>query len=346
MREDGLLELVWQHDELADLDAGARRLALRSLVADALGSDDVSMQVDELMDVVDGFGPITSLMRDDSVTDVLINGSQQVWFERAGRLHLAPYRLPAEELQAVVDRMLLRANARADISQPLGSGRLPDGSRMQVVLPPIAPHGPLVAIRKFPRRALALSDLADSGMVGEAEQQALEGLVRDRTSILISGATGTGKTTLLNALLGCVTDNERVITIEETPELRPACSHWASLVAREVNAEGRGEVDLMTLVRTALRMRPDRIVVGEVRGPEALAALDAMSTGPEGSMLTVHARSPQEALRRMTTLALSGRSGASERSLQEQVRLAFGAVVHLEREGGGPRRVAAIARVG
>ena len=343
---DALLDLVWQHDELADLDAGARRLALRSLVSEALGNEEVSSRVDELMDLVDGFGPIAPLMRDDSVTDVLINGSRDVWIERDGRLELARQRLGDEELQGLVDRVLLQANARADISQPLASGRLPGGSRIQVVLPPVAPQGPLLAIRKFPREPLSLDDLVRSRMIDAPDAQVLAAFVKERTSVLISGATGTGKTTLLNALLGCVGDDERVVTIEETPELRPSCPNWASLVARSANLEGRGSVDLVTLVRTALRMRPDRIVVGEVRGAEALAALEAMSTGHEGSMLTVHAGSPRDALRRMTALALSGRSGASERTIEEQVRLAVGACVHLERQGGGSRRVAAIARVG
>jgi pilus assembly protein CpaF len=188
-----------------------------------------------------------------------------------------------------------------------------------------------------------MADLVERGTLSPAVSAELSALVQRRMSLLISGATGTGKTTLLNALLGCIREDERVVTIEETAELQPSCPHWVPLVTREANVEGRGAVDQSTLVRAALRLRPDRLVVGEVRGPEALAALAALATGHEGSMLTVHARSGQDALHRMVSLALGGRSGASEDALTEQVQRAFGAVVHLERDGEGRRRVAAIS---
>ena len=310
-----------------------------------MGRDDVSAEVSELADLIDGFGSLTGLMSDDSVTDVLVNGPHDVWCERNGTLERTRQRLNAEELTRLVDRMLVRANVRADVSQPIASGRLPDGSRIHIMLPPIAPSGPLVAIRKFRRQPFTIDDLVAEGMMSPRDAEGLVSLVRSRTSILISGATGTGKTTLLNALLGCVGLDERVVTIEETPELRPSCPHWASLVARDPNVEGRGAVSLMTLVRAALRMRPDRIVVGEVRGEEALSALSAFSTGHDGSMLTLHGRSPAEALERMVSLALSNGSGASEASLRRQVRGAFGAAVHLRRERGDIRRVAAIEHV-
>jgi len=340
-----LLEAVWEHDELAELDQAARRLALRALIGQFVGREDISAEVNELADLIDGFGSLTGLMADDAVTDILVNGPHEVWCERNGTLQRADQRLNAEELMRLVDRMLVRANARADVSKPIASGRLPDGSRIHVALPPIAPSGPLVAIRKFRPQLLTIDDLVAEGMVSSHEAEGLTSLVCSRTSILISGATGTGKTTLLNALLGRVGSDERVVTVEETPELRPSCPHWASLVARDPNVEGGGAVSLMTLVRAALRMRPDRVVVGEVRGDEALSALSAFSTGHEGSMVTLHAHSPVDALERMVSLALSGGSGASEGSLRRQVRSAFGAVVHLRRERGGIRRVAAIEDV-
>ena len=342
---DRLLDLVWKHDELADLEPADRRLALRSLLADALEVDDVAHQVERVANAIDGYGPLTDLMNDEDVTDVLLNGSHDVWFERNGRLRRAPVRFDGDELDALLARLLFQADARADMAQPITSGRLHDGSRIHVVLPPISPDGPLVALRRFPRRRMTMTDLVGRGMLSPTEAADLSALVEARISLLISGATGTGKTTLLNALLGCVSDDERVVTIEETAELRPSCTHWISLVTREANVEGRGAIDQSTLVRAALRLRPDRLVVGEVRGSEALAALTALATGHQGSLLTVHARSGEDSLRRMVSLALGARSGASEQALTEQVRRAFGAVVHLERGEGGSRLDAAISHL-
>jgi pilus assembly protein CpaF len=247
----------------------------------------------------------------------------------------------ADELVALAARMLGDAGARADASHPIADARLADGGRLHVVLPPIAPAGPLLSIRRFPHRAFTLTDLRLQGMLSEEDAVTLTTAVQERLTLAISGGTGTGKTTLLNALLGYVGDEERVVLIEETPELQPLCKHSVSLVARSANTEGMGEIDLATLVRAALRMRPDRIVVGEVRGAEALAALTAMSTGHAGSLVTIHARSGQDAMARMVSLALGARTGASEASLDEAVKAAVDVSVHLERVGG-VRRVSAI----
>ena len=342
-----LLEVVWEHDELAELDPAARRLALRSLLSQELGIEDVSDDVSTIADFIDGYGPLSATMEDDNVTDVLVNAPDEVWIESHGILEQTAIRFSGQDhLWDFVHRMLGRAGVRADVSQPIAGGRLPDGSRLAVVLPPIAPHGPLLAIRKFPRDRLRLDQLVAREMLTVGEATQLASLVERGCSMLISGATGTGKTTLLNALLGYVPPGERVVTIEETPELAPSCAHWVSLVGRDCNIEDRGAIDLMTLVRAALRMRPDRIVVGEARGPEALAALAALSTGHEGSLLTVHARSGDDALSRMVALALQGSSGASEVALTDQVRRAFGAVAHLERAEGGRRRLAELRSVG
>jgi pilus assembly protein CpaF len=338
-----LLQLVWEHDEIAELDPASRRLALRSLLAEELGLDDVSRQVSALVEVIDGFGPLSAVMDDELVTDVLVNGPDEVWIERSGELHRWDAGFSGrEDLEGYVQRLLGRANARADVSNPIATGRLPDGSRLHVVLPPIAPQGPLLSIRKISRRRFDLADLVVQETISPEDAGRLRALVCSHASILLSGATGTGKTTLLNALLGCIPGNERVVTIEETPELAPACPHWVSLVARDANVEGVGGLDLMTLVRAALRMRPDRVVVGEVRGGEALAALAALSTGHEGSMLTIHARSADDALERMVSLALEASSGASERMLRVNVRRAFAAVGHLERDANGKRRLVAL----
>ena len=341
-----LYELVLEHDDLAELDPAQRRLALRELVAAEVSEDELGSCIAHLADAIDGFGPLSKMMRDPLVTDVLVNGIEPVWVERGGSMVMTNVAFSrADELLALTDRLLSATGARADSSRPVAEARLRDGSRIHVVLPPVAPNGPLVSIRKFPATRFRLSDLVDEGMMSSGRATLLEALVRDRRSIAISGATGTGKTTLLNALLGAVPDTERVVLIEETPELRPACKHSVSLIARPPNVENRGEVTLESLVRAALRMRPERIVVGEVRGKEALAALAAMSTGHEGSMVTVHSRGPDEALERLVTLALQAGSGASELALEHQVTRALDVVVQLGRASDGRRVLTAIEDV-
>jgi pilus assembly protein CpaF len=340
---DRLLEVVYAHDELADLDPAQRRLALRSLVTEAGGTES---SVADIADTVDGFGPLTSLLADDSITDVLVNGPAEVWVERAGALERTEVVFPfADQLGALVERLIGEAGERVDASEPIASARLRDGSRVHAVLPPVAPGGPLLSIRRHPVRALGLDDLVRRATLCAAEAEGLADAVRARRNIAVSGATGTGKTTLLNALLACIPPGERVVTIEETRELRPACSHAVSLVARATNLEGRGGIGLERLAREALRMRPDRIVVGEVRGPEARVALEAMSTGHEGSMVTLHARSASETVGRMAALALRGSPALPEASVLAEVRSALDVVVYLRRDEGGLRRVAEIAEM-
>ena len=330
-----LMDLVLEHDELADLDPAERRLALRSLVTRVLGTEHAAAIVPVLADAIDGFGPLSALMRDEDVTDVLVNGPNEVWVERRGSLERVDVRWDSEaELRAFIARWLGAAGARVDASHPIADARLEDGSRIHAVLPPIAPGGPLVSIRRWPRTGWSLPALVDAGMLGEEEALLLRSSVANRRSIAISGGTGSGKTTLMNALLAFVGEVERIVVIEETPELRPPCAHHVSLIARPPNVEGKGAIDLDALVRASLRMRPDRIVVGEVRGPEALSALDAMATGHEGSMLTVHARSARDALERLVSLSLYAASGASEESLRGRVLRAFDLVAHLERRDG------------
>jgi pilus assembly protein CpaF len=342
---DPLIEAVLEHDELADLDPAERRLELRALVAGTGRDRNLAAAVSKLADEIDGYGPISDFMRDPLVTDVLVNGAFEIWIERGGRLERTDVAFAdAGALRNFVDRWLGGAGTRIDPEHPIADARLPDGARMHVVLSPIAPFGPLCSIRRFPERTLTSAGLVRSGMLSSAEESFLVWCVRERATIVISGATGTGKTTLLNALLDHVPDSERVVTIEETPELCPGSAHVVSLVARRPNVEGRGTVDLTELVRAALRMRPDRIVVGEVRGAEALTALGAMATGHQGSMLTVHAGSAGDALDRITVLALEASSGASEASLRERVTNALDFVVHLERRDG-ERRLAEVLPV-
>lgn len=338
-----LLELALRHDELAELDAAERRLALRALVVENDGPGYAAASLTELANAIDGFGPLTTLMEDEDVTDVLVNGPLEIWIERKGRLSRAsPAFRDEQDLRAFIDRLLSVAGARADSSRPISDARLRDGSRIHVVLPPVAPAGPLVSIRRFPREPPTLADLIAWGMMDELQAARLRAAVDNKATMAISGGTGCGKTTLLNALLGEIADGERVVLLEETPELRPGCSHCVGLLTREVNVEGSGAVQLADLVRAALRMRPDRIVIGEVRGPEALAALAAMSVGHEGSMVTVHARSVHDVVDRLVSLALLAGGGASEESLRHQVSSAFSLFVHLERTVEGDRRISQI----
>lgn len=337
-----LLDVVLEHDDLADLDPAQRRLALRAVLSDHVDTAELACAVADVADVIDGYGALTPLMRDEGVTDVLVNGTDGVWIEQHGRLQQTNVVLSEQELSDLIDRLLTRCGGRADLSHPIADARLPDGSRLHVVLPPIAPEGPLVSIRRFPARPLDIAHLVGDGMLTGQEATFLTDAVAGRMTIAISGATGTGKTTLLNALLNHVGDDERVVVIEETRELTPQSSHLVSLVARGPNSEGSGAVTTHDLVRAALRMRPNRIVIGEVRGAECLSALAAMSTGHEGSLVTVHARSATNALERLTTLALEAGSGASQEAIAARVHMTFDVVVHLERRGR-KRRVAEVA---
>lgn len=336
------LELLHGKEHLADLDAAERRLALRAVVDEARCNQPPS--VTELADWIDGFGPLTPLMHDPEVSDILLNGSDEVWVERRGSLerHPALFETP-NLLRDLLERLLAQAGVRVDSSVPIGDGRLRDGSRIHVVLPPVAPDGPLVSIRRFPTNPFSLDDLVEKGFLTDDEADVLQRCVIDRRSIAIGGATGSGKTTLVNALLGCISADERVVVIEETRELAPSCPHWVSLVTRPPNVEGLGALDQTDLLRAALRTRPDRIVVGEVRGAEAAVALQAMSTGHEGSLLTVHARSAPDIPDRLVDLALMAPWGPREEALRRQVARAVDVVVQVARCDDG-RRVTEIAR--
>ena len=283
--------LVFEQDELADLDPAERRARLHDIVASEVPGPLVQGVVQELERDIDAYGPITELMANESVTDVIVNGPSEVWVDRGGGLERTDVAWHDEaDLRRFIDRSIGTAGGRIDASEPIGDVRLPDGSRMHVVLPPVAPEGPCISIRRFPKIVRSLDQLEESRFATGSQSEHLRRLVEMRRSIVVSGATGSGKTTLLGALLAEVPRDERVVTIEETPELRSSGGHVVSLVVRHRNVEGAGEIDQEALLRAALRMRPDRIVVGEVRGGESRSALAAMSTGHRGSMVTVHAR--------------------------------------------------------
>jgi pilus assembly protein CpaF len=332
----GLLrELADRRPDLSELDPAARRLALRRHLDGMVPPDEIAATAAQLSEWIDGVGPLSHLMETDGVTDVLANGPNEIWVEKDGRLQLTDCSFQSSgQMLDLVERLMGGAGVRVDAQHPIGDARLADGSRLHVVLPPLSGDQPLISIRRFPPQPYNLTELVGRGFLGERDFDLLADAVRNRRSIAVGGGTGSGKTTLLNALLGCVSTEERVIVIEETPELRDTCGHWISLLTRPANLEGRGAVDQSALVHAALRMRPDRIVVGEVRGPEAAVALQAMATGHEGSMLTVHARSASEIADRLLDLALLSEGAPSEAALRRRIAAAIDVYVHVARSGG------------
>ena len=296
-----------------------------------------------VMDRVLGLGPVESLLRDPEVSDVLINGPDEIWVERKGRLHQVDESFPdSESLHAAIERVIAPLGLRIDRSSPFVDARLPDGSRLHAVVPPATVDSPIVAIRRFTQAVDTLDQLVSMGSATTEQVEQMRGLVARRETILISGGTGTGKTTLLNLLAAQIPDGERIVTIEDAAELRIP-GHVVRLEAHPPNAEGAGEITIRSLLRSALRLRPDRIIVGEVRGPEALDLISALNTGHRGSMSTIHANSPEEAMWRLETLALSA-GAALPSAVSRQLYAAIGMVVQLERVGP-LRRIAEIAPV-
>jgi pilus assembly protein CpaF len=297
-----------------------------------------------VVDAVLGLGALERLLRDTTVSDVLVNGDGAVWVERNGSLQRedAVFSGPGE-LLAAIERTIAPLGLRLDPASPAVDARLPDGSRLHAIVPPASPDGPVLAIRRFSETVRNLDELVAAGAVDEEGALRLRELVENRANILVCGPTGAGKTTLLNILLHELAPGERVVTIEDAAELRPV-GHVVRLEGRPANSEGSGGITQRQLLRHALRLRPDRIVVGEVRGAEAFDILQALSTGHDGSMSTIHARTPEEALWRMETLALLEAIATSE-SVHRQVRRAVDAVVVVGRRGG-KRVVLSIVSVG
>jgi pilus assembly protein CpaF len=309
-------------------------------VAPLAGPADVTEAVDALV----GLGPIERLLRDPHVSDVLVNRFDDVWVERHGRLAktAVAFADPTAVL-AAVERVISPLGLRIDRASPAVDARLPDGSRLHAVIPPIAVDGPAMAVRRFTEAVGSLEELEAAGGVDGTGAAILEESVAARDNLLVSGGTGSGKTTLLNLLSKKIAPGQRVVTVEDAAELR-LTGHVVRLESRPANAEGAGEIPLRALVRHALRLRPDRIIVGEVRGPEALDMIQAMSTGHDGSMSTVHANSPSEALLRIENLAVSGDARVAQQTVAVQLRAALDVVVQVERREG-IRRVASIATV-
>ncbi len=293
-----------------------------------------------------GHGPIEPLLQDDTVTEVMVNGPADVWVERAGRLEKTGVRFTDEHhLRRIINKIVAQVGRRVDESSPMVDARLPDGSRVNAVLPPLSLTGPLLTIRKFSKKRWDLGDLVGINSLTVAAKEFLEAAIRAELNILIAGGTGSGKTTLLNALSSAIPADERIVTIEDAAELRLNQEHVLRLESRPKNVEGQGEVPIRELLRNSLRMRPDRIIVGETRGAEALDMLQAMNTGHDGSMSTCHANTPRDAVARVESMVLMAGIDFPMRAIRQQLSRALDLIVQIERFNDGARRITSITEV-
>jgi pilus assembly protein CpaF len=296
--------------------------------------------VARVVDEVVGLGPIDALLRDPSISEVMVNAPEEVFFEREGMLYLSDVRFRDDtHIMRVIERIIAPIGRRVDEASPMCDARLPDGSRVNVIVPPISPKSPSITIRKFRADKLTMEDLINAGSVTSEMVQFLDACVKLKLNILISGGTGTGKTTFLNALSGYIPEVERIVTIEDPIEIKLQQPHVVSLEARPSNIDGKGEIAQRDLLRNSLRMRPDRIIIGEVRGPEAFDMLNAMNTGHEGSLSTIHANSPRDALARVENMVLMANLDLPDRAIREQMSSALDLIVQLQRGSDGVRRV-------
>ena len=346
---------------LSDLDrrnlinAGEEDLAevVEDFVDQALDGQDLALNdserrqlVDDLLEETLGVGPLAPLLADPAVTDVLVNGPYRVFIERFGRLEATDVRFrDAEHLVRIIQRIAARVGRRIDEASPMVDARLPDGSRVNATLPPVTIDGPTLSVRRFGRRRLRRDDLAELGMFSPQMRELMEWVVRGRKNVLISGGTGSGKSTFLGAIAEAIPNQERIVTIEDAAELILDQEHVVRMETRPANVEGLGRIAARDLVTNALRMRPDRIIVGEVRGGEALDMLQAMNTGHDGSLTTIHANSPRDALARLETMVLMAGLDLPSRAIREQIVSAIQLVVHIRRCEDGVRRVQSVAEI-
>jgi pilus assembly protein CpaF len=325
---------------------------IRAVVIELLREESTPLTVADREDIIEqvlyeitGLGPIEPMFRDLSISDILVNGSKEIYIERGGRLtRVATSFRNDAHLMAVIDRIVSRVGRRVDESSPMVDARLPDGSRVNAIIPPLALDGPVLSIRRF-GIDLSVQKLIDGGTMNPAMASLIAGCVAARLNILISGGTGAGKTTLLNALASFIPADQRIITIEDAAELRLQQEHVVRLETRPPNAEGEGEVKARDLVKNALRMRPDRIIVGECRSAEAIDMLQAMNTGHEGSLTTVHANSPRDALARLETMILMAGANLPDRAMREQISSALDVIIQVSRLADGTRKVTSIVEV-
>jgi pilus assembly protein CpaF len=302
--------------------------------------------VTDLADDVLGYGPMQRFLADHDVSEIMVNGCEDIYVERAGRLHRTNARFVSDDhVRRVIDRIVSQVGRRIDESSPMVDARLPDGSRVNAVIPPLAVDGPSLTVRKFSHDPFQADDLVGMGTFNPETVELLSACVRGRLNTLVTGGTGTGKTTLLNVLSSFIPEDERVVTIEDSVELQMHQHHVVRLESRPSNVEGRGAVNIRDLVRNSLRMRPDRIIVGEVRGGEALDMLQAMNTGHDGSLSTVHANTPRDAISRLETMVLMAGMDLPDRAVREQIASALDLIVHLTRFRDGTRRVTHVTEV-
>jgi pilus assembly protein CpaF len=347
-----LIEALGRQLFNAEIDPDALRVRVQQELRERLGAepgisrDDRERIVGELTDDILGHGPLERLLDDDTVSEIMVNGAHDIWVERLGRLHKTPVRFADEShLRRIISKMVAQVGRRIDEASPMVDARLPDGSRINATIPPLSLSGALLTVRKFSKLRLDMDELIKHGTLTPDTSDLLQRCVLARLNILISGGTGSGKTTMLNALSAAIPDDERILTIEDAAELQLEQRHVVRLEARPKNIEGEGEISIRDLVRNSLRMRPDRIVVGEVRGAEALDMLQAMNTGHDGSLSTVHANTPRDALARLETMVLMTGYDLPLRAIREQIASALDLVIQIERMSDGTRRVVAITEV-
>jgi pilus assembly protein CpaF len=340
-------------EALAQTDRGRAEVEIRGLVNELLAEESTPLSLSErealfaeLLDDVFGLGPLEPLLRDPSVNDILVNTHSHVFVERKGVLERVPTTFQDDKhLLRVIDRIVSGVGRRVDDSSPMVDARLADGSRVNAIIPPLAVDGPLLSIRRFPAERLKADDLVSLKALTKPMLDFLSHCVRARLNCLISGGTGAGKTTLLNVLSSFISERERIVTIEDAAELQLRQEHVARLETRPPNVEGKGAIRQRQLVINALRMRPDRIVVGEVRGEEALDMLQAMNTGHDGSLTTVHANTPRDALTRLETMIAMGATNLPEKSMRQQIASAIQIVMQQTRLSDGTRKVTSISEI-
>jgi pilus assembly protein CpaF len=302
--------------------------------------------IEEVKNEILGLGPLEPLLRDDSISDILVNGAGRIYIERKGKLYLTEVRFQDDaHLLNVIGRIVASVGRRVDEASPMVDARLPDGSRINAIIPPLAVDGPVLSIRRFGRDPMTIDDLLRNGTLTTEMAEFLHAIVRARLNLLVSGGTGSGKTTMLNCLTSFVPDDERIITIEDSAELLLQQPHVVRLETRPPNLEGKGEITQRDLLRNSLRMRPDRIIVGEVRGLEVMEMLEAMSTGHDGSISTVHANNPRDSLGRLEIMMMLSGFALPERAMRHQIAAALNMVIHLARMPDGGRKVVKITEI-